>query len=89
MACLKSKLKRIFIIGLLSGIFGVSKAQFLGGIFNQNATQIEYMIQQIALLQTYIGYVEKGYDIVNKGLTLIGDIKNGDFKLHNEFFNGL
>jgi hypothetical protein len=87
MACLKSMLKKFCIILFLIGVCSLSKAQFLGGIFNQNATMIENMIQQIALLQTYIGYVEKGYNIVNKGLTLIGDIKRDDFNLHNDFFN--
>jgi len=49
--------------------------------------QIKSQIRQILLLQTYIKYLEKGYDIAKKGLTIIGDIKNGDFNLHLDNFN--
>jgi hypothetical protein len=89
MACLKPKQKKYGLLLIMLGIFSYSDAQVLGGIFNQNATQKEYMIAQISLLQTYLGYVKKGYSIAKKGLTLIGDIKQGDFNLHNGFFNSL
>ena len=89
MACLKSIQIECGLLMIMLGIFKFSGAQVLGGIFNQNATQKEYMIAQIGLLQTYLGYVKKGYDIEKKGLTLIGDIKQGDFNLHNGFFNSL
>lgn len=59
------------------------------GIFNQKAGQIKNLIKQVALLEVYIGYVEKGYDIAKKGLTTISDIKNGDFQLHLGNFNVL
>jgi hypothetical protein len=89
MACLKSIQKKYGLLLIVVGITNFSEAQVLGGIFNQNATQKEYMIAQIGLLQTYLGYVKKGYDIAKKGLTLIGDIKQRDFNLHNGFFNSL
>jgi hypothetical protein len=89
MACLKSIQKKYLLLMILLGVFKFSDAQVLGGIFSQNATQKEYMIAQIGLLQTYLGYVKKGYDIAKKGLTLIGDIKQEDFNLHNGFFNSL
>jgi hypothetical protein len=57
--------------------------------FRQKKTQQKYLLQQIAKLQVYLGFVKKGYDIANKGLTFIGDIKKGDFKLHGDFFNHL
>jgi hypothetical protein len=47
------------------------------------------MIEQIIKLQTYLSWLKKGYDIANKGLTLIGDIKHGDFNLHKDYFNSL
>ena len=74
---------------ILLGVFKFSDAQVLGGIFSQNATQQEYMIAQIGLLQTYLGYVKKGYDIAKKGLILIGDIKQGSFSVHNGVFTSL
>lgn len=55
----------------------------------QKSTQKKYLLQQIAALHTYIGYAKKGYDIVNKGVTTVRNIKKGDFNLHKDFFNHL
>lgn len=55
--------------------------------FKQNKTQKKYLIQQIAAFQVYMGYVQKGYSIASKRLTTIGNIKKGDFNLHNDFFS--
>ena len=74
----------ILIVGL--SLAYNSQAQ---GIFNQKAGQIKNLIKQIALLEVYIGYLEKGYDIAKKGLTTISDIKNGDLHLHLDNFNSL
>jgi len=43
----------------------------------------------MALLQLYIGRIEKGYQIAQEGLTTIGNIKNGDLNLHAAFYNSL
>jgi hypothetical protein len=56
---------------------------------NQKKTQKRYLVKQIALLRLYLGYVKKGYDIAEKGLTTIHHIKNGDFNLHRDFFGSL
>ena len=50
---------------------------------------INVMIEQIAKLELLITELKKGYEIVNKGLNLINDIKHGDFNLHNDYFNSL
>jgi hypothetical protein len=57
--------------------------------FKQKKTQKEYLAKQIALLQLYLGYLKKGYDIASKGLNTIENIKNGDFNLHRDFFGSL
>lgn len=57
--------------------------------FKQKKTQREYLAKQIALLQVYLGYLKKGYDIASKGLNTIENIKNGDFNLHRDFFGSL
>ncbi len=64
-------------------------AQLWAELFQQKKTQIKYLTQQIAALQVYIGYVEKGYHIAQQGLTAISDIKNGEFNLHTAYFNSL
>lgn len=55
----------------------------------QKKTQKEYLIQQIAALQLYLGQLKKGYEIVNRGLNLIGDIKEGKFKLDKTYVSSL
>lgn len=57
--------------------------------FSQKQTQTEYLVQQIAALKVYTGYLEKGYKIVQGGLNTIGDIKDGHFKLDQVFFDGM
>ena len=47
------------------------------------------MLAQIAKLQLFISQTEKGYQLVREGLTTIGDIKKGDFNLHQAFFTSL
>ncbi len=72
-------MKRIATIGICillgSGAIGQDK--------------ISVMMEQIAKYEAYLTYLKKGYDIVHKGLNLIGDIKHGDFSLHKDYFNSL
>ncbi|MGC4038727.1 MAG: hypothetical protein QM764_22375 [Chitinophagaceae bacterium] len=52
-------------------------------------SDVSTKVKQIALLQAYIGWLEKGYDIARKGLTTIGAIKDKHWKLDIDFFNSL
>jgi len=81
-------MKSQFIILLLAFSAHV-QAQGVGEWFQQGATQKKYLMQQIAALQVYIGYVQKGYSIAKDGLNTIGDIKKGEFNLHADYFNSL
>jgi len=58
-------------------------------MFRQKKTQKKYLLEQIAALQTYIGYAQKGYSLATKGLNTIQDIKHGDYTLHHNFFTSL
>lgn len=62
------------------------KAQTFEEWFRQKETQKKYLVQQIAAFRVYLGYVQKGYSIAQKGLTTISNIKNADFDLHRDFF---
>lgn len=70
-------MKILFIIIIISTLSETANAQK------------KYMIQQIAALQVYIGYLQKGYSIAKKGLNVIGDLKKGEFNLHSNYFNSL
>ncbi len=57
--------------------------------FNQAKTQEKYLLAQIAKFELYLSYLKKGYSIAQAGLTLIGNIKKGDFDMHSAYFNSL
>ncbi|WP_316834981.1 hypothetical protein [Pedobacter nutrimenti] len=82
-------MKKMILLLLLIMVTTGTQAQTFSEWFRQKKTQKKYLIEQIAALQVYIGYVKTGYDIGKKGLTLIGDIKNGDFNLHKGYFQSL
>jgi hypothetical protein len=87
---MRNATKLITIIMLFILFSGVSThAQTFSEWFRQKATQRKYLIEQIAALKAYSIVLKKGYDVSRKGLTTIGDIKNGDFNLHNAYFNSL
>lgn len=82
-------MKKLIIL-FLFGMFATgAKAQTFAEWFQQKKTQKKYLLQQIAGLQVYAGYLQKGYSIAQKGLTAIGDFKNGEFNLHSDYFNSL
>lgn len=57
--------------------------------FKQKKTQRKYLVDQIAALKVYLGYVKEGYKIVERGLYTIDNIQNGNFNLHRDFFSSL
>ena len=77
------------LVGVMLGITVGGRAQTLAEWFEQNKTRLQYDAEQIAALETYIGYAEKGYGIVESGLSVIGGIKKGEFNLHNTFYSSL
>lgn len=58
-------------------------------LFRQKKTQKKYLLQQIAALEVYTGYLKKGYEIASSGLHTIRDLSDGEFSLHNAFITGL
>ena len=67
----------------------ISYAQTWKEWFNQKKTQKEYLITQIAALKVYLKYLKEGYDITEKGLTMVGDIKSKNFGDHEAYFGSL
>jgi len=87
---MKKQLKIGFILLLLlAALVTSAHAQLPGGFFNQGATQKQYLLQQIAALQVYDGYLQKGYSIARDGTGAIGSIKNGDLSLHTGHIDSL
>lgn len=82
-------MKKLLILFLLGMFATTTQAQTFAEWFRQKKTQKQYLIQQIAALQVYIGYAQKGYSIAKEGLNTIGELKRGEFNLHTGYFNSL
>jgi len=82
-------MKKIATTLLMLLFSNLCPAQIFKEWFRQNATQKEYLIEQIAQLKIYLELTEKGYKIAKEGLTTIGEIKRGEFKLHKNRFDSL
>ena len=80
------KMRLLFIVMLAVHI---TSAQTCDEWFRQKKTQVKYLTEQIAALQVYAGFVEKGYKIAKDGLGAIHAIKQGDFSLHSNYFSSL
>jgi hypothetical protein len=78
-----------FLLFTSFACFGGLAAQGLGQFFSQHPTELNYYEQQIACLELFIGYLEKGYKIAQQGLTAISEIKKGELDLHRAFYSSL
>ncbi|RFZ90054.1 hypothetical protein D0C36_22685 [Mucilaginibacter conchicola] len=69
--------------------FSNAEAQTFSEWFFQGSTQKKYLLQQIAALQVYSGYLSKGYRIANGGLGYIGKELRKEFSEHRVFYDKL
>nr|WP_121271735.1 hypothetical protein [Pedobacter schmidteae] len=75
----------VFAFGLSFSSYGQTWSEW----FKQKKTQKRYLLEQIAALKVYAGYLKKGYEIVDDGLSTVRDITKGEFSLHNAFISSL
>lgn len=85
----KRGMKKVLLLFTVLLMSKAAPSQVLSEVFQQGQTQTKYLMQQIAALQVYIGYVQKGYSIAQKGLDDIGKIKKGDLDIHTDYFSSL
>jgi hypothetical protein len=84
------KLKALACVLLLLSITATAaRCQTWNEWWSQSKTQRNYLLQQIAALQVYTGYLHQGYEIAGKGLGTVKDLKNGELGLHTAFYNSL
>jgi hypothetical protein len=77
------------VLILLLAFLLPAQGQTLAEWFNQKKTQKKYLMQQIAALEVYKEFLQKGYGVIKDGSKLIGDIKKGEFDLHQDYFGSL
>ena len=82
-------MKKLLIISIVVLCGENLSAQTWAEWFRQKATQKKYLLQQIAALKVYTGYLSKGYSIAKNGVNTIKSIKNGDLLQHTNYFTWL
>jgi hypothetical protein len=82
-------MKKLLTLMLLILVIKSASGQNLNEWLRQKRTQKKYLQTQIAELKVYLELTKKGYQIAKEGLATIHSIKNGEFKLHKNFFDTL
>lgn len=82
-------MKKLLIALWLAALSGSAQAQTFKEWFRQNSTQREYLKEQIAQLTLHLELTKEGYKIAKQGLGVIYQIKNREFKLHQNRFDSL
>ncbi|MFL5738914.1 MAG: hypothetical protein ACJ75B_01750 [Flavisolibacter sp.] len=78
---------KLLLVHIIS-IYSVQmQAQKPSEFIDQEKKQITYREKQIAALKAYAQLARKGYDLAQKGLSTIYQIRNGDFELHQINFS--
>ncbi|AMR29967.1 hypothetical protein A0256_00315 [Mucilaginibacter sp. PAMC 26640] len=72
-----------------SGMAVDAHAQTFSEWFSQKKTQKKYLLQQIAALQVYSGYLKKGYGIATNGLGSISGYLKSENGLHTTYYDRL
>lgn len=78
---------KITIMALL--LSSGAHAQTFAEWFSQKKTQKKYLLQQIAALQVYGGYLKTGYSIAKGGLGSISSYVGNEFSLHKNHYGHL
>ena len=81
--------KFLGVLMLLVLSAGQLHAQTWSEWFSQKKTQKKYLMEQLAALKLYGGYLKKGYEIGSSGLNFIRDAGKGELDLHSAFFSSL
>jgi hypothetical protein len=82
-------MKRLILFVALVAGFGVSARSQVVGIFEQGAEELGEYGRQIAALAMLLNRQEKGYQVIETGLSLIGSITGDELSLHKNYYASL
>ncbi|MDB4926588.1 hypothetical protein [Mucilaginibacter sp.] len=86
----RRKLKGACLVSyILILVSAESHAQTFAEWFSQKKTQIKYLTEQIAALNACETSLKQGYAMMKIEWTAIGNFKNGEFGLHQNYYNSL
>lgn len=90
---LRGKSKALLAMAILTAsaslLASECKAQTFAEWFSQKKTQQKYLLEQIASLQLYSGYLKKGYQIASGGLGAVTGSLQGELNLHTAYYSRL
>ncbi|MGY3211901.1 hypothetical protein [Mucilaginibacter sp. HD30] len=87
---LRSKARSLLAFVLVTAAMShCAQAQTFAEWFSQKKTQKKYLLQQIAALQVYSGYLKTGYSIAKGGLSSIGGYVGNEYGLHGSYYTHL
>jgi len=87
---LRRKVKTLLAFTLMTAAMShYAQAQSFAEWFSQKKTQKKYLLQQIAALQIYSSYLQKGYYIAKGGLGSIGGYIGKEYGLHSGYYTHL
>lgn len=81
--------KRFFALITFTSLVISVEAQTWDEWFKQKETKKLRLVEQIAALQVYSGYLEKGFSIAKEGWQTVASFKDGTFSLHDDFIGRL
>jgi len=86
-------IKRIKKSGALILSFWLTSAGVIGQTLEewtkQKQLQTAYKLNQLVALRAYSDVVKKGYRIAELGWDGVGDIRNGEYSMHGDYFSSL
>lgn len=86
-ANIRGKAKHLLAFALVTAAMSHNaQAQTFAEWFSQKKTQKKYLLQQIAALQVYSGYLKTGYSIAKGGLGSIGNYVGNEYGLHGSYY---
>lgn len=83
----RSLLVLTLFTAIYSGMAANANAQTFAEWFKQSSTQKKYLLQQIAALQVFSGYLKQGYQIAHNGLGSISGSLTSENQLHATYYN--
>jgi hypothetical protein len=85
----KTLLLYAFVTAIASGMTATAHGQTFSEWFAQKKTQKKYLLEQLAALQVYSGYLNKGYSVTRNGLGSIGGYLDNEYGMHSAYYDHL
>jgi hypothetical protein len=85
----KTLLLFTFVTAITSGMAATAHGQTFAEWFSQKKTQKKYLLEQLAALRVYGGYVKKGYEVAQNGLGSISSYLDNEYGVHSAYYDRL